>query len=155
MNKKFVFPGIVVIVAAILIVSTSVALAAPPLGLHIEVTEYINTSGEAFAASGPAVDAGIVCASGTVNDVSVVVNGNPSSGFRTLHVLKRFNCNGGGTFDVKMKVRLDLTTNATTARWNIVSGTGAYAGLKGNGSLVGNPIVPGTSILDVYDGKAH
>jgi hypothetical protein len=155
MNKKYSFPVVVLIVIAILAISTSVALAAPPLGLHIEVTEYINTSGESFVATGPAVVAGLVCPSGTVDDLSVVVKGNPSSGFRTLHVLKRFNCDGGGTFDVKMKVRLNLTTNATTARWNIKSGTGAYAGLKGNGSLVGTPIVPGLSIFDVYDGKAH
>ena len=145
----------VLIAIMLLAVTVSAAFAAPPMDVHIEADEFIGTSGEVFVATGSAVDAGLVCATGTVDDVSVDVSGSPSGSFRILKVLKRFNCDDGGTFDVKLNVRLDLTTNETTARWKIVGGTGDYAGLGGNGSLVGTPIVPGTSIHDVYDGSVH
>ena len=146
-----------VLLTLILLISTaSAALAAPPKSLHIEVLEYIGTSGESFAASGDAVVAGLVCPSGTIDDLAVTVSGSGSSPFRILHVQKRFNCGDlSGSFDVKMVVKLDLTTNATTARWKIVGGTGSYVSLKGNGSLVGTPVVPGVSINDVYDGSVH
>jgi hypothetical protein len=141
---------------ALLAVTVSAAFAAPPKNLHIEVDEFIGTSGEAFLASGPAVTAGAVCASGTVDDLSVSVSGPPGGSFAILRVLKRFTCADlSGTFDVKMVVRLNLVTNATTARWKVAGGTGAYGSLHGNGSLVGTPIVPGISIHDVYDGKVH
>jgi hypothetical protein len=140
----------------LLTASVSAAFAAPPLDLHIEVDELIGTSGETFVATGPAVDAGVVCPTGTVDDVSVVVSGSPTNPYLILHVLKKFTCqDGSGTFDLKLVVRLNNTTRATTARWHFVSGTGNYAGLHGNGSLVGTPIVPGASIHDVYDGKVH
>jgi hypothetical protein len=150
-GKKFV-PFF--IVALLLIANVSTVFAAPPMALHIEVAEYIGTSGETFLASGAAVDNGLVCVTGTVDDLSVAVSGPPSGDFRILNVHKRFYC-GDGSFDIKMVVRLDLTTNATTARWRVAGGTGAYSALKGTGSLVGVPIVPGTSILDIYDGNAH
>ena len=140
----------------LLAVTVSTAFAAPPQSLHIEVDEYIGTSGETFFASGPAVSSGAVCPTGTVDDLSIVASG-PSGGSSTiLHVLKRFHCTDlSGTFDVRMTVHLDLVTNETTASWRVAGGTGAYTHLRGNGSLVGTPIVPGTSIHDVYDGKVH
>ena len=70
--------------------------------------------------------------------------------------MKQFVCDdGSGSFDVSMVVRLDLTTSYTTAQWRIVGGTGDYAYLRGNGSLIGTPIVPGSSIDDVYDGMLY
>lgn len=157
MTKKIRTTTHSILIAFILLaVTVSTVFAAPPMDVHIEVTEYINTSGETFNASGSAVDAGVVCPTGTVDDLVVDVSGPPGGIFRILNVLKRFNCEGSGdTFDVQLVVFLDLTTNETTARWNITGGTGAYAGLHGNGSLVGTPIVPGNSILDVYDGNMH
>lgn len=140
----------------LLVVATTAVLASPPLDLHIVAEEYIATSGEPFAASGGAVLAGYVCASGTVDDLNVVVSGSGTGDFRILHVLKRFTCDDlTGTFDVEMVVKLNTLTGDTTARWKIVGGTISYVNLKGNGSLTGTPIIPGTSILDVYDGKAH
>jgi hypothetical protein len=80
---------------------------------------------------------------------------NPSGPtIRILDVLKRFTCgDGSGAVHVRLLVRLDLTTHETTATWHVQGGTGDYAGLSGNGKLVGTPIDPGVSILDVYDGK--
>ena len=143
-----------ILTIGILVITSSVVVAAPSLDLRIEATEFIATSGEAFAASGGAVDAGLVCASGTVDDLDVSVASPDSFPIRVLHVLKGFNCNDfSGTFYVQMVVRLDLLTNQTTANWKIVGGTGSYTDLNGHGSLVGTPIDPGTSIFDVYDGK--
>jgi len=140
----------------LLAVNVSGAFAAPPQGLHMEVTEFVGTSGEAFFASGSSVDAGTVCATGIVDDVSVETFGAPSGSQLILHVLKRFYCgDGSGTFDVRLVVNLDLTTHYTTASWRIVGGTGDYTDLQGNGLLMGTPIDPGTSIHDVYDGNVH
>ena len=139
----------------ILAVSALPVFAAPPQDIHIEVLETFAPD-EPFVASGNAVADGLICSSGTVNDESVSISGPPAGTFRILHVLKRFTCgDGSGTFDVKMTVYLDLTTNETTANWKVQAGTGAYAGLHGNGSLIGIPQVPGVSILDLYDGAVH
>ncbi len=137
-------------------VSATAAGAAPPLGLHIEVDELIGTNGETFFASAAAVDAGVVCPTGTVDDLSIVVSGAPGGSISILHVLKRFYCADlSGTFDVRLVVRLDNVTHYTSASWRVVDGTSAYASLKGNGSLAGTPLDPGASIQDVYDGQVH
>ena len=146
----------VLMTVALLGVTASAVAAAAPLSVHIEVPEVIATSGEPFTATGAAVDAGAVCPSGTVDDLSTVTSGPPSGPYTILQVLKRFNCDDlSGTFDVRLVVRLDNSNHQTTASWRIVDGTGDYADLKGNGTLVGTPIVPGESIQDVYDGKVH
>jgi hypothetical protein len=142
----------------LLAVNVSGAFATPPQGLHIEVDESIFNIEvpEAFVANGSAVENGTVCAAGTVYDASVEIFNPQSESQRILRILKMFTCDdGSGTFDVRMVVNLDLTTHYTTASWMIVGGTGDYAGLHGNGSLAGTPIVPGTSIHDVYDGNVH
>ena len=140
----------------LLAVTVSTVFAASPLNVHIEVAELIGGLGvnEPFTASGAAVDNGVICASGMVQDVSVSTSGAPSAPYRNIQVLKRFTC-GTDTFDVRMVVKLDLATNFTTASWSIVGGTGVYADLRGRGSLVGTPIDPGSSIFDVYDGSVH
>ena len=157
MAKKFRTTTLSVLIAFILLaVTVSTVFAAPPLDVHIEVDEFVGTSGETFYASGSAVDASTVCATGTVDDISIEASGPPGGTFTILNVLKRFNCgDASGTFDVKLVVFLDLVTHETTAHWNVVGGTDEYAGLHGNGSLVGTPIDPGNSIHDVYDGVMH
>lgn len=148
--------GLLLTLAVILTVFTTVVAAAPPSAVHLEVSELIGSSGEPFTASGEAVDAGILCPSGTVDDLSVVAKGSPSAPYTILLVNKVFNCGDeSGTFDVQLTVRLDNSTHYTTASWRLVGGTQAYAGLHGNGKLAGTPIVPGISIYDVYDGNVH
>lgn len=140
----------------LLALTATVAVAAPPQDLHIEAVDVIGGSGEPFTASGSAVDDNVVCATGTIDDLEITTSGSGSGSYRILHVLKRFYCDDlSGTFDVRMVVRLDLTTLETTARWRIVDGTGAYTGLRGHGSLDGTPVNPGVTILDVYDGRVH
>lgn len=122
------------------------ASAAPGLDVAITAQEIIGGG----AASGPAVDAGLVCASGTTSNVV-----GPFHGTATLRfsVDKTFTCgDGSGTFLVRIKVALNTTTNETTAVWNVRSGTDAYVSLAGHGTLVGTPTNPGTDITDVYSG---
>ena len=154
LKKKMLF-GLLAAVF-LLALNAASAFAAPPAPIHIEVLEYpggTSPPAEPFTASGPAVDAGWVCATGTVEDVDLAYN-DPTGAYQMIWALKRFDC-GDGTFDVNLVVRLDLITHNTTARWRIVDGSGAYAGLRGQGSLVGTSEEPGVSIRDVYDGLVH
>jgi hypothetical protein len=155
MLKKMIRFGLLAAVL-LLALNASPAFAASPEPIHIEVLEYPSGTSappEPFTASGPAVDAGLVCAAGMVEDVALTYN-DPVGSTQMIWALKRFDC-GDGIFDVELVVRLDLTTHNTTARWRIVDGTGDYVGLKGRGSLVGTAADPGVSILDVYDGRVH
>lgn len=133
------------------------AMAMKPLKVHIEVPEDINTGPDPFVASGPAVDAGSLCAAGTV--VDTVVGIGPMQGVvQILYVSKTFTCSdGSGTFDVYMVVKLNTITSKTNAKWQFTGGTGDYTGLIGNGKLKGIPFIPGgvDTILDIYDGKVY
>ncbi len=151
-NKKLLS-----ILAAVflLAVSASPVIAAPPTPVHIEVLEFpggTSAPAEPFTISGPAVSAGLVCASGVVSDEELSYN-SPSGPYQRIWALKHFVCDdSSGTFDIRMVVQLNLDTHDTTARWRVVGGTGDYAGLKGQGSLIGYSNYPTVSILDVYDG---
>ena len=156
MRKKVLTVLSVAIVAVLVGVSAGPVMAAPPMDVHFESVATIGGGPDPFTASGSAVDAGTVCPSGDIELLSNTISGPPGGSFRILHVMKRFICDdSSGTFDVKMTVRLDTTTGYTTARWKVTDGTGDYARLKGNGSLAGTPVVLGSSILDVYDGRVH
>ena len=138
----------------LLAINVTVVIAAAPAPVHIEVDEQFGIgSSDPFIASGVAVDNGLICASGTVTDIDNRAN-DPKGPFRIIWALKRFDC-GDGIFDLEMVVRLDLSTRNTTARWRIIEGTGAYASLKGQGSLIGISHYPEDGILDIYDGKLH
>lgn len=135
-----------------LAIMSSVAVAAPPLTLHIVVEETIAGGSETFIASGTAVGT-LVCATGTVVEVGPITSNDPGGPFQMLWVTKRFDC-GDGTFDMDLVIKLDKITGQTTAHWKIVGGTLAYQNLKGSGKLVGTPGTPG-EIIDVYDGMVH
>ena len=146
----------VIIAFVLLLASFSPASAAPHLNVHIEVDEIIGESGELFLASGPAVDAGVVCGYGKVYELGTTVSGPPSGAFSILTIEKLFQCgDNSGTFTLKLKVRLDHTTGETSGRWKVTGGTDAYASLDGQGVIEGTPIVVGTSIHDVYDGRVR
>ena len=150
MSKKYKI--LVLFIAAVLAFYSVPAMAAPPMNVHIVADENIYTTGN-FTITGDAVDSGLVCPTGTTENITNVPSGPPGGDFVNLRVIKRFTCDDlSGTFDVLLLVRLDLVTHYTTARWTVVDGTGDYASLQGRGFLVGTPVVPGESITDVYDG---
>ncbi len=76
----------------------------------------------------------------------------------SFHLSKTLTCDdGSGTF----RIRVDAATNfvvgdGTTGGWSVVprSGTGAYVGLKGGGSVVGtNSDEPPVDLVDHYFGS--
>ena len=154
MTRKIKFSFIVLVTAlsmVFLVVPVMAEPPQPPLDVQIVDEHDILAGTGVFTVTG-----GGICEYGTVYDSDVKVV-NPTGGnFRILRVLKQFTCDdGSGTFDVKLVVRLDLTTHKTTANWNVVGGTVNYVGLQGNGKLIGIPILSGVSITDYYDGKMY
>ena len=146
----------VMAVVFLLAINVSAVVAAPPVPVTIEVEENLAEGHwfdpETFYASGPAVDNGLVCATGDVVDLEITWNMS-SAPFQNLKAHKRFTCDdASGTFDIKMVVKLNKTTRNTTAKWRIVGGTSGYAGLKGHGSLIGISNNPAPGIYDIYDG---
>jgi len=121
-----------------------------PLDVEIVVIETIVGPGD-FEATGPAVDYGVMCETGTTADTFVAVR--PARNHTNLKLEKLFTCDdSSGDFFVQLRVKL-FPDGTTTAQWNITSGTGAYETLTGSGKLVGTPIDPGESIEDVYTGE--
>jgi hypothetical protein len=138
-----------------------IVAASQPLNVNIVVNTYLLSSGNAgyFVASGPAVDAGLICPTGTATDIYNRGQGWESNIGTNYFVLKQFVCdNGSGTFTLQLEARV-VYPDKDTANWNVKSGTGPYAGLHGTGKDVGefhfdsngNPIY----ITDNISGKIH
>ncbi len=147
----------VVLATALMVAMALPAGATRPSGVDIEV-ETLFGAPSPFAASGPAVDDGLICASGVVIDDFGSVTGLSRNGFN-FHGIKRFTCDdGSGEFFVNLQARIDFR-KGTTFNWNVIGGTGAYVDLHGTGSGEGIPDVPCgilfTCVLDLYDGGLH
>lgn len=141
-----------VLLLPILLAMTLVALpasAAAPLSVSITADEVIG-SGGLFTTSGTATAAGAICAGVFTTDDYI----GPAHGTDPIkfEVHKKFHCDSGGTFTLRLKVKL-YADSTTTATWRVIGGTAAYSGLSGHGTLIGTPIVPGVSIQDEYTGK--
>jgi hypothetical protein len=129
-------------------------LATPALGATIESHVTFNPDGPNygwFVASGPAVGAGTLCASGTFVDTGIKFAGFQSPrGVVQLQVFKTFTCDSGGTFDVKMQIQANFGTGHEAFEWTITGGTGAYAGLHGAGT--GTTVPTDTGNINTYTG---
>jgi hypothetical protein len=150
-----------VIVAALALMLVAVPLApagaTPPLDVVFEVPTFVppggGPTGGPFVATGPAVDDGIMCATGDTIDVFAKVSGLPSNRGANIQVVKLFTCDdGSGEFYVKLQVRIDR--NGDNFSWTVMDGTGAYAELHGTGDGIGIPL-PDDAVFDVYEGKVH
>lgn len=154
MNRRFRVVFSVLVAGLVTVLAVAPVMAAPPLDVHIEVQSTF-AGGDPFTATGSAVDAGLLCEVGTVHNLSAKRSGPPEGTFATLRMVKQFECqDGSGTFDVRLLVHLDLTPEGIhTGTWEVVGGTGDYAGLHGNGELIGIVVEPGWSTFDIYDGR--
>jgi len=102
-----------------------------------------------FEAMGPAVDEGVVCASGEVVTTYIEAAGFQSGIGVNLTVGKEFTCgDDSGTFSAKLQVRIDR--RGATSNWVIVDGTGMYERLHGAGSVF---VVQEDT--DIYQGGLH
>jgi hypothetical protein len=127
-------------------------VAGPPADVHIEgLGHHIPSGTGGFVASGPAVDAGLVCDTGEVSDIPIrAAGGGVGINFQ---LFKEFTCDdASGSFFMKLQVRVDDKRHSFN--WVIVGGTGDYEDLRGAGSGIGiNPT--DTTIDDLYSGKFH
>jgi hypothetical protein len=72
----------------------------------------------------------------TSGDVTMAINSN-NNGTRAHCVVTLIASDGTGTIIIHQQCQ--FATSPAKGRWEIVSGTGAYANLKGNGSLLMPP----------------
>lgn len=142
----------------LVVVPAPLAGAKQPLDVEMEVT----LSTLSFEASGPAVDAGLMCEGGTMIPLMEKYAG-ASDIVANLQVVAEFTCDDGGgldgdTFIIKQQLHIDLTADPVswTFSWVIKDGTGALSELHGNGDgtgvlLEGPPFGP----FDVLVGQLH
>jgi len=94
-----------------------------------------------FAATGPAVDAGIVCPTGTTEFTS---GNSPTRQGATGRWQDRYTCDdGSGTFIIGADGFV-TSGDADYGVWSIVSGTGKYESLRAGGGSKTSPTGPGT-----------
>lgn len=140
------------LIAAVFMAPALPALATPPTAVNFEVPTVFGATAP-FTASGPAVDSGLMCPMGSVDDIFGKGSAFNSQTGVNFQVVKVFTCDdGSGSFVVKLQVRLDF--KGDNFQWVVLDGDGDYSNLHGSGSGIG--IEPtGTSIIDIYDGGVH
>jgi len=106
-----------------------------------------------FVASGPAVDEGLICASGTVVDTRLILAGEQSNRSIQIPVRKTLTCPDGQLF-IKIQVHLDLATSTESFSWVVLGGTGAYGSVSGGGqgTTVDDGSDPQTGNFNTYTG---
>ena len=153
---------VLVIVAATL---AALAIAAPVSAAKptaVEIVSHMDFNQEGgfntgdFEASGPAVDQGLICDSGTVEDTRIILAGFQSpTGRIQIPVRKTFTCDdGSGDIFIKIQVHLNLNTQTETFSWVVLGGTGDYSNLRGSGqgTTVGDGSDPQTGNFNNYTG---
>jgi len=147
--------SIVAVLAALMLVVTIVpAAATPPSGVLIESLVSFDSGGGRFTATGPAVDSGLICASGVTTQPYWKQTGFHAPTGVNFQVVKEFACDdGSGSFFVKLQVRSDR--KGVNFSWTILGGTDTYANLHGSGKGTGEGIDGFDGILDLYSGAVH
>jgi hypothetical protein len=151
------------IAVAVTILGLSLAMAGPtmaakPTAIHIESHMNFNPDGFNFGdfeASGPAVDAGLMCPSGTVDVVRIIFAGGQSGRKAQIPVWKVFTCDDdSGELLIKIQVHLDFETSTESFSWVVLDGSGAYDSVRGSGggSTVSDGSDPQTGNFNFYDG---
>jgi hypothetical protein len=108
--------------------------------IHIVSALPDNPEGRVFVNTGPAVDAGLICPTGTTEWVN---NSLPTRSRALFRWEDRFTCaDGSGTFILGTDVFAEIG-GTEYGVWNIVSGTGRYESLNGGG---GGKTGPGDSV---------
>lgn len=146
--RPFVVLGLAAMVWLFSLAGPAAATAPQPVTIIVPTDVTGERSEDPFTATG-----GIVCEAGTVSNSFALFTGWQSDTHAQILIGKLFVC-PEGTFEVLLRVKLHFDTGQTFGTWSVRSGTGAFAGLKGTGSLVGIP-QEGDIILDMYTGAMH
>jgi hypothetical protein len=124
------------------------ALATTPTPVAIEVQTIFANGFGTFTTSG----AGL-CPGGTTTDVGFA-SGFQSPNHINFHVRKTFTCaDGSGTFTALVQGHFVFGSPSDSFEWTIVTGTGAYADLHGDGSGVGDELP--AEVDDHFTGSVH
>lgn len=156
--------ALLLMLGILLSLSITPAFASDPAQdvMFIAPTMWLSEglSGGPFTASGGAVDAGIICTSGSTEDIlpTIPTGYQNKFGWVNLHLTKKFTCeDGSGIFYIQLNVRLDA--RGDHASWVIVGGTGDYKNLHGAGRLLGTapegPDEEGYIVVDIYNGMVN
>lgn len=137
--------------AALLLVGSlaTAAVAATPQPVTITSPMTVNfpdPNTGTFTATG-----GGICASGTVFDDRLLINGwRAMTGRQQILVVKTFTCaDGSGTFVITVQVHTN-TDGTEWFTWVIQGGTGDYARLAGTGHGTTVPATGG--VVNTYEG---
>ena len=154
--------AIVLVLAAALVALAAASPAAAATPTAVEIVSHMDFNQEGgfntgdFEASGPAVDQGLICDSGTVEDTRIILAGFQSpTGRIQIPVRKTFTCDdGSGEIFIKIQVHLNLNTQTETFSWVVLGGTGDYSNLQGSGqgTTVGDGSDPQTGNFNNYTG---
>ena len=156
MNKRATLFAALLMV--LVVVPAPFAGAKQSLDVEMEVAVVPGT----FEASGPAVEAGLMCEGGTMVPLMEKYAGK-SQVVTNLQVIAEFTCDDGGEFDgdsfiIKQQLHIDLTAEPVswTFSWVIMDGTGAFAKLHGNGDGTGLLLdEPPFGPFDLLEGQLH
>ena len=123
------------------------AIAAPPQPTTFTVEEQFDPPVTGVFAS----DGSIVCASGTTSNNTFATSFQSDRGI-IFHVRKTITCDdGSGTFTLQIQARLGFNVGGVTyGPWVVLSGTGDYVKLHGQGTVTGTQS-PG-AVSDAYVG---
>jgi len=129
------------------VVAVVPAVASPPQTTTFTVVEQFETETGVFTSDGS-----VVCASGTTSN-EAFASGFQSDRGLIFHVRKTITCDdGSGTFTLLIQARLGFNGGfeATSGTWVVLSGTGDYTTLRGQGTVIGTEMESGVS--DAYEG---
>jgi hypothetical protein len=151
----------VALAVSLLLVVTAVSPAAATRPLGVEFTNELSTIDwyGPFEASGPAVEAGILCEHGTIvslGDRPWPTGPRYPDGYSTVGVYKGVVCNGDDPEADAFIVRLVARTwpgDHTVFQWAVIDGWGRFETLRGTGYGTGG-YAPDL-IIDTYVGSLH
>jgi hypothetical protein len=156
-------------VAALFLVALPIASAgadSPFEEVTIDVATNFPEFGPpngAFTASGPAVAAGLICASGWSFDPAPAKFAPREGSSQGINVqaVKVFLCDAElgeyvapNGFVIRQQVRFDYKKGGDTFNWVVTDGWGDYSAMAGNGHGSGD-FVSNDRIQDVFSGKVR
>ena len=143
---------ITLILLAVALGCASIARATPPQVLVISTAKPLGPALGTFSTTGAFNDVG------TLVTVERRVSALPAPFGVVTHLVLRME-GQYGTFTIRTQIKESLTHDpsvfANEGSWAVVSGTGAYAVLRGSGSMEGTVNDAANLITRVYSGRAH
>jgi hypothetical protein len=132
--------AVIALFAATMALATVIAPAAAAAPSQVTITSNMTFPGTGepnfgdFTATGPAVDAGLICPSGDVLDIRYVFGGFRSDRGVQIQVVKAFVCDGSGE-TIYIKIQVHVNPDGTESfTWVVLDGTGPYGKLEGSGA---------------------